>query len=514
MIAPNTVIGNRYRVSRMLGGGGMKMVYLAEDLRLANRRCALAEMVDAITSPDMQQQAIAGFQREADMLAELNHEHIPRIFDRFSEQNRHYLVMEYVEGNTLEEELRNAGGKLPEERVIDIALQVLETLEYLHHREPPVIYRDLKPSNIMVSPSGQVKLIDFGIARHFQPLSSATMVGTQGYAPPEQYRGKVETRSDLYALGATMHHALSGRDPTTEPPFSFPLLRKLCPDLNPALADLVSEALIYDVERRIRDVDEVKHRLFAIRDGVATGAIGGQTTGPSTAGRSQLQLPLKTPPVAQPPQPPAAPSAPTLLTVTDDIPCPACTRSIPGDSRFCSYCAADLRQHFGPPQQVTDSEAQTITLTEPAQSHYQTGSAPHPGRQRRRHGRRSPLVTLLIVAGLVFLVLKLIVFLSSFASTIGSGDTAPAAPYARSGDPGVEGGGPSDEGAAVDPLRAEMLRQMLDAQGYGNVQFRLSGASLSLWGKVRSEADRTMVDDEASMLTGALTLEDHLQVGD
>ena len=120
----------------------------------------------------------------------------------------------------------------------------------------------------MITPSGQVKLIDFGIARHFQPLSSATMVGTQGYAPPEQYRGKVETRSDLYALGATMHHALSGRDPTTEPPFSFPLLRKLCPELNPALADLVSEALIYDVERRIRDVDEMKHRLMAIRDGV------------------------------------------------------------------------------------------------------------------------------------------------------------------------------------------------------------------------------------------------------
>ncbi len=515
MIAPNTVIGNRYRVSRMLGGGGMKVVYLAEDLRLANRRCALAEMVDTITSPDMQQQAISGFQREADMLAELSHEHIPRIFDRFSEQNRHYLVMEYVEGNTLEEELRNAGGKLPEQRVIEIALQVLDTLEYLHHREPPVIYRDLKPSNIMVAPSGQVKLIDFGIARHFQPLSSATMEGTQGYAPPEQYRGKVETRSDLYALGATMHHALSGRDPTTEPPFSFPLLRKLCPDLNPVLADLVSEALIYDVERRIRDVDEMKHRLLAIRDGVVTAAIGGQTTGAVAQGHSQLQLPLKTPPTT-PPFPRSAPSsafAPTLLTVTDDIPCPACTRSIPGDSRYCSYCAADLRDHFGPPQQVSSSEAQTITLTEPAQPHRQTSSTPYPAHHQRHHrGRRSPLVTLLIVAGLMFLVLKLILFLSSFVSTIGSGDTAPSAPYARSGDSGLEGG-PSDDGTTVlDPLRAEMLRQMLDAQGYGNVQFRVTGASLSLWGKVRSEADRTMVDDEASMLTGALTLEDHLQV--
>ena len=105
--------------------------------------------------------------------------------------------------------------------MIDVALQVLDTLEYLHNLQPPVIYRDLKPSNVMLTPSGQVKLIDFGIARHFQPLSNATMIGTQGYAPPEQYRGKVETRSDLYALGATMHHALSGRDPALEPPFSF-----------------------------------------------------------------------------------------------------------------------------------------------------------------------------------------------------------------------------------------------------------------------------------------------------
>jgi len=218
-------------------------------------------------------------------------------------------------------------------------------------------------------------------------------------------RGKVETRSDLYALGATMHHALSGRDPTTEPPFSFPLLRKLCPDLNPVLADLVSEALIYDVERRVRDVDEMKHRLLAIRDGAVTAGIGGQITGPVAQGHSQLQLPLKTPPTT-PPAPPSA-FAPTLLTVTDDIPCPACTRSIPGDSRFCSYCAADLRQHFGPPQQISESEAQTITLTEPAQTHYQTSSTPHPARQRRHpRGKRSPFVTLLIVAGLMFLVLR------------------------------------------------------------------------------------------------------------
>ena len=298
MIAPNTIVGGRYRVMKPLGGGGMKLVYLAEDLRLAARPCALAEMVDSFTSPDTQKQAVAAFQREADMLAQLSNEHIPRVFDRFSEQNHHYLVMEFIDGITLEQKLKDAGGKLPEDAVIDVALQVLDTLEYLHNLEPPVIYRDLKPSNVMLTPSGQAKLIDFGIARLFQPLSNATMIGTQGYAPPEQYRGKVEFRSDLYALGATMHHALSGRDPALEPPFSFPPLRPLCPGITPALADLVDQALKYDVgladgrRRGIQaaaDGDQVGRR--AGDDGAAqfVNRAGGAPTTQTAARRRQVQ---------------------------------------------------------------------------------------------------------------------------------------------------------------------------------------------------------------------------------
>src|ERR1700756_4703969 len=165
MIAPNTIIGGCYRVIKPLGGGGMKLVYLAEDLRLASRQCALAEMVDTFTSPETQKQAVAAFQREADMLAQLSNEHIPRVFDRFSDQNHHHLVMEYIEGITLEQKINENSGKLPEGEVIDVALQVLDTLEYLHNLEPPVIYRDLKPSNVMLTPSEQGKLIDFGIGR-------------------------------------------------------------------------------------------------------------------------------------------------------------------------------------------------------------------------------------------------------------------------------------------------------------------------------------------------------------
>src|SRR5271163_223058 len=267
MIAPNTIVGGRYRVTKPLGGGGMKLVYLAEDLRLAARPCALAEMVDSFTSPETQQQAVAAFQREADMLAQLSNEHIPRVFDRFSDQNHHYLVMEFIDGITLEDELKANDGKLDADRVIDIALQVLDTLQYLHNLEPPVVYRDLKPSNVMLGRNGQVKLIDFGIARFFLPQSNATMIGTQGYAPPEQYRGRAESRSDLYALGATMHHALSGRDPALEPPFSFPPLRKLCPDMDPPLAAVVDQALAYDVVNRMRDATEFRQRLIEIKTG-------------------------------------------------------------------------------------------------------------------------------------------------------------------------------------------------------------------------------------------------------
>jgi serine/threonine protein kinase len=168
MLNPGAVIGERYRVVRELGGGGMKPAYLVEDVHL-KRQAALAEMIDSFTRPSDQAAAIAAFEREADLLAELESEFIPRIFDRFSENNRHYLVMQYVPGRTLDEQLTAAGGRLDETFVIAVATQVLEALEYLHGLTPPIIYRDLKPSNVIVKANGRVKMVDFGISCHFQP---------------------------------------------------------------------------------------------------------------------------------------------------------------------------------------------------------------------------------------------------------------------------------------------------------------------------------------------------------
>ena len=208
--------------------------------------------------------------------------------------------------------------------MIDIALQILDTLQYLHNLQPPVVYRDLKPSNVMLGRNGQVKLIDFGIARFFLPQSNATMIGTQGYAPPEQYRGRAESRSDLYALGATMHHALSGRDPAAEPPFSFPKLRTLCPDLNPALADLVDQALEYDVVHRMADAAEFKERLLAIKSRrPRPPRINGATTAPRTC-RVNRKCGCRWEAVPAPTR--SAPEDATVILRTDDLRCPSCRR--------------------------------------------------------------------------------------------------------------------------------------------------------------------------------------------
>src|SRR5271169_923789 len=165
---PRTVLASRYQIERMIGGGGMGMVYLAHDQRLANRPCAIKEMVDHFIDPQQRIEANEYFAREADTLAQLKHQAIPAITDRFDDQNRHYLVMEYVEGRDLEEELARNGGPLSEGLVVDVARQLCDVLAYLHGLTPPIIYRDMKPSNVMLTPKGRVVLIDFGIARLFK----------------------------------------------------------------------------------------------------------------------------------------------------------------------------------------------------------------------------------------------------------------------------------------------------------------------------------------------------------
>ena len=275
MLQQGSIVGGRYEVVDLLGGGGMKQVWLARDRRLGSRACALAEMIDSFRTATARLAAEAAFRREAELLASLSNEHIPQVYDSFSEGSAHYLVMEYIRGQTLDQTLKTAG-QLSEDAASAIALQIAQTLQYLHSCRPPVIYRDLKPSNVIIKPSGHVILVDFGIARHFHAPATVTMVGTPGYAAPEQWKGRAEPRSDVFALGALLHQMLSGRDPTLEPPFSFPPLEGLCSRCTQEIAALVNDSLEYDLGRRVSSIAIFRQRLVEARKAAGAANVAAQ----------------------------------------------------------------------------------------------------------------------------------------------------------------------------------------------------------------------------------------------
>ncbi len=213
----------------------------------------------------MHEMVVRNFEREADLLATLSHPSIPRIYDYFTHEHSSYLVMEFIEGMDLEAILRESDEFLPEDQVVGWAIELCDVLSYLHaHKPQPVVFRDMKPSNVMVDDLGHIRLIDFGIARVFQPGEKGTMIGTEGYSPPEQYRGEASPAGDLYALGATLHHLLTQRDPRSEPPFSFAErpIRDINPEVSPELEEVIERALVYDPKDRYQNADDMKKALM------------------------------------------------------------------------------------------------------------------------------------------------------------------------------------------------------------------------------------------------------------
>lgn len=258
---------NRYVIQEVIGVGGMGSVYRARDLHFPNvvKLVAVKEMINSASDPLIRKTIIQNFEREANILATLNHTSIPRIYDYFSQGERSYLVLEFINGKDLEAITEETEGFLLEEQVLVWAIELCDVLSFLHgHKPDPIIFRDMKPSNVMINQSQHIVLVDFGIAKPFQAGQKGTMIGTEGYSPPEQYRGEATPLADIYALGATLHHALTRRDPRLEPPFSFSErpVRKINPVVSAELEAVINTALQYNPEERYPSADAMKDALL------------------------------------------------------------------------------------------------------------------------------------------------------------------------------------------------------------------------------------------------------------
>ena len=306
LLVYNHLLKQRYRIINQVGKGGFGAVYKAADLQFGNRLVAIKEMSQSSLSTQELVEATEAFKREALLLASLTHPNLPRIYEQFTDMGRWYLVMDYIEGETLEEHLGKVNsGKLPVEKVLEISIQLCMVLEYLHMRQPPVIFRDLKPANVMLTAYGHIYLIDFGIARHFKPgqAKDTTALGSTGYAAPEQY-GKAQTtpRADIYALGATLHQLLSGHDPSVTP-FQFASLQLLGHPILARLERLIMEMVQVDHAKRPASMSAVKQELQSI----ATQQLASKTnplhagTPPGYQPPAKLQVPQRT--IAPKPQP-------------------------------------------------------------------------------------------------------------------------------------------------------------------------------------------------------------------
>ncbi len=265
---PGTKLEGRYKILSTVGRGGMGAVYRAQDLRFkVEKIVAVKEMINQATDQEMRDTIVEGFEREANILATVSHPSIPTIYDYFTLGARSYLVMEFVEGDNLEIKLQQHRSPFQEEEVIAWAIALCDVLDYLHTHDPePIIFRDIKPANVMITRRNQIRLVDFGIAKTFQIGSKGTMIGTEGYSPPEQYRGEATEAVDIYALGATLHHLLTNQDPRTEPPFTFDErpIRQANPDISVALETIINTALMYNPPDRFESAAIMRKALVAL----------------------------------------------------------------------------------------------------------------------------------------------------------------------------------------------------------------------------------------------------------
>src|SRR5215471_10081997 len=261
------LLKERYRILVLVGQGGFGAVYKVEDIHDGNRILALKQInLSALTAHEVIE-ATAAFNREVTLLSDLAFPNLPRIYDHFTDSEHWYLVTDFIEGETLEQYLKKSrNGRLPLKEVLDIGIQLCCVLEYLHTRDPSIIFRDLKPANVMLTPAGHLYLIDFGIARHFKPGQPKDTIplGSPGYAAPEQYgRAQTTPRADIYSLGALLHQVLTGINPEQNP-FRFELAPLQAQSIPGRLQSLVRQMVEMDALNRPSRMAVVKQELEQI----------------------------------------------------------------------------------------------------------------------------------------------------------------------------------------------------------------------------------------------------------
>ncbi len=282
MLGRGTTLRNRYRVLEPIGQGGMGSVYLAEDLRLEGRKCALkAVRIDPNADADQIAELQHQFSREASILAQLDHPNLPKVSDYFTEGERDYLVMDFVSGKNLKElsdDARRHERFLSELEVLNWARQLCDTLDYMHRQDPPVLHRDIKPSNIKLAPSGLVKLVDFGLVKVMSSDDSRTVTvlqgrGTAAYTPIEQYGeddAHTDAQSDLYSLGATLYHLLTNQAPADAKqrflkPDALTAIRSINPKVSEGVEAAIASAMSMHPDDRPASVAEFKDMLAGAR---------------------------------------------------------------------------------------------------------------------------------------------------------------------------------------------------------------------------------------------------------
>ncbi len=262
--AKETLLKQRYRIIGLVGQGGFGAVYKAVDTQSGNRLVAIKAINLSILTAQEVIEATGAFNREVLVLSGLAHPNLPRLYDHFTDTEHWYLVTDFIEGETLERYLdKTRHGRLPTEEVIDIGIQLCTVLDYLHTRQPPIIFRDLKPSNVMRTPAGHLYLIDFGIARHFKPgqLRDTKALGSPGYAAPEQYgRAQTTPQADIYSLGAMLHQLLTGNDPA-QTPFRFALFPLKDLSTLDKLRSLLLQMVAMELNERPASIATVKQGL-------------------------------------------------------------------------------------------------------------------------------------------------------------------------------------------------------------------------------------------------------------